>query len=126
LESAEPGRIDVSVIGLTLATDTVNEDGSFRIEFNNHETDFFMVSTGKTAFSLFLSPGDSIYITANTDEFADTFTAEGSKAQEAVYMRKKLKTERESGLNDYFTLMKLEKEAYFAKKDSLLIAAKQP
>ncbi|MGY6521213.1 MAG: TlpA family protein disulfide reductase [Mongoliitalea sp.] len=47
-----------------IATTSLSEDGSFNIRFDAEESEYYYVSAGKEGFSLFLSPGDSIFVEA--------------------------------------------------------------
>ncbi len=123
LTNAEGNRITAS-LDEELASDSLKDDGSFLLKFDFEETETFTFNAGNTAFTLYLSPGDSIYITADAEEFAETFLAQGDKAHESMYARKKIKASRESGMNDYMKLMAHGTEAYFAKRDSVINVVK--
>jgi thiol-disulfide isomerase/thioredoxin len=107
-----------------LSTDTIQTDGSFLLKFEYGETETFMVQNADLRFSLYLSPGDSIYLTGDAEEFGTTFLASGDKAKENTYLRKKIKSMNESGLNNFMDLMALKKDDYFVKKDSILNVVK--
>jgi len=107
-----------------LSIDSIQSDGSFLLKFDYSETETFVVQNADLRFSLYLSPGDSIFLTGDADEFGVTFLATGDKAEENTYLRKKIKSMNESGLNDFIELMALKKEDYFKKKDSILNVVK--
>lgn len=125
LSNPESSTIKVSLDG-DLATDSLDSEGNFVLRFDHHETESFMLQSGDLRFSLYLSPGDSIYITGDAKDFGETFHAEGSKSLENAYLRKKFKNLREVGLDNWMELMKHPKDLYFAKKDSMLALVKKP
>ena len=107
-----------------LSVDSIQSDGSFLLKFEYSETETFMLQNADLRFSLYLSPGDSIYFTGDAEDFGPTFLASGDKAAENTYLRKKIKSMNESGLNNFMELMALKKDDYFVKKDSLLNVVK--
>lgn len=125
ISNPESATIKVSVDD-DLATDSLDADGNFVLQFEYQETESFMVQSGDLRFALYLSPGDSIFLTGDAKEFGRTFKAEGSKALENSYLRKKIITSNESGLDNWMELMKHPKDVYFAKKDSMLALVKKP
>jgi thiol-disulfide isomerase/thioredoxin len=102
-----------------IASDSVKEDGSFRIQFESKMAEYFTFRLKNTSFNLFLSPGDSIYIEANIESFGDSFQAHANKATENTYLRKKAKIISTHQMNNFMELMKKSKEEYFAKTDSI-------
>lgn len=108
-----------------LSNDSIQKDGSFLLKFEYGETETFMVQNDDLRFSLYLSPGDSIYLTGDAEEFGVTFLATGDKSEENTYLRKKIKSMNESGLNNFMELMALQKDAYFVMKDSILNVVKR-
>jgi hypothetical protein len=124
---SNPGAATIKVtLDDDLATDSLDADGNFVLNFEHKETESFMVQSGDLRFTLYLSPGDSIFLTGDAKEFGKTFKAEGSKALENSYLRKKIITSNESGLDNWMELMKHPKDVYFAKKDSILALVKKP
>lgn len=107
-----------------LSIDSIQNDGSFLLRFEYGETELFIIQNADLRFSLYLSPGDSIYLTGDAEEFGPTFLASGDKAGENTYLRKKMKSMNESGLNNIMELMALNKDEYFVKKDSMLNVVK--
>ncbi|WP_194975641.1 TlpA family protein disulfide reductase [Aquiflexum lacus] len=107
-----------------LSVDSLQSDGSFLLKFDYEETELFLVQNADLRFSLYLSPGDSIYLTGDAEEFGATFLASGDKAGENSYLRKKMKSMNESGLNNIMELMALKQDEYFMKKDSMLNVVK--
>ncbi|MCS4433053.1 TlpA family protein disulfide reductase [Aquiflexum gelatinilyticum] len=108
-----------------LASDSVQSDGTFRLKFDYPESGMFLLTNGDLRFSLYLNPGDSIFITGDAKEFGQTFMASGDKAKENAYLRKKFRAINESGLDNFMETMALKKEAYFSRKDSLISIVKQ-
>jgi thiol-disulfide isomerase/thioredoxin len=100
-----------------IAKTTISEDGNFRITFEAKESEYYYISTGEEAFSLFLSPGDSIFVEASLESLDDTFKLHGDLAAENTYLFEKDKYSKESGINNPIELMALDKDAYFTKKD---------
>ena len=125
LENSDAKMIKVSLDG-DLDSDSLANDGSFTLKFENSETQSFLLECGDLRFSLYLSPGDSIFLTGDAKEFGATFRAEASKAAENTYLRKKIKITNEVGLDNWMELMKYPKDVYFAKKDSLFALVKKP
>jgi thiol-disulfide isomerase/thioredoxin len=109
-----------------LATDSLDAEGNFVLRFEYQESESFLVENGDLRFALYLSPGDSIFLTGEAKEFGETFKAEGSKSIENSYLREKFKTINEVGLDNWMELMKHPKDVYFAKKDSMLALVKKP
>ena len=124
LENPESPFIIVSHEYLEIVKDSVQADGSFSLTFDYEETGMYSVLNGDLRFSIYLNPGDSIFITGDSKEFDQTFTASGDMAKENVYLSKKNNFMFEGGLYDYYVLMALKKEAYFTKKDSIISIAK--
>ena len=124
LENSESPIISVSHDYEEIAQDSVKSDGSFVLAFDYEETGIYSVLNGDLRFSLYLNPGDSIFITGDSKEFEQTFTASGDMAQENVYLNKKDYFLYESGLYDPYVFMALKKDVYFSKKDSIISIAK--
>jgi thiol-disulfide isomerase/thioredoxin len=120
LENSESPFIIVSHDYEEITQDSVKSDGSFVLKFDYEEAGNYSVLNGDLRFSLYLNPGDSIFITGDSKEFEQTFTASGDMAQENMYLSKKDNFTYESRLFDYYVLMALKKEAYFSKKDSVI------
>ena len=125
------GKLDNSeypLIGVSqdeeLASDSLESDGTFRLKFDYPESGMFMLTNGDLRFSLYLNPGDSIFITGDAKEFGKTFIASGDKAKENTYLRKKFRAIDESGLDNFMDIMILKKDEYFSKKDSLISLVK--
>lgn len=100
-----------------IATTSLSEDGSFNIRFDAEESEYYYVSAGKEGFSLFLSPGDSIFVEADVESMDDTFKLHGALAVENTYLFEKDKYSNESGINNPIELMALDKDTYFTKKE---------
>ena len=107
-----------------LAQDSVQSDGTFQLNFEYPESGMFMLTNGDLRFSLYLDPGDSIFVSGDVKEFGATFLASGDKAKENSYLRKKFKAINESGIDNFMETMALKKEAYFSRKDSLMSIVK--
>ncbi len=119
LASLEPGSIKV-LTDNELASDSIDSEGNFVLRFDLDESNYVSVRTGKLGFSIFIAPGDSMYLTADNKDFAGTFQATGDKAAEAAYLRKKAAVTNETGLNNLMALMRHDKDTYLHKKDSAL------
>ncbi|MCH6235139.1 TlpA family protein disulfide reductase [Cognataquiflexum rubidum] len=124
LGNSESPIISVSHDYEEITQDSVKSDGSFVLDFDYEETGIYSLSNGDLRFSLYLNPGDSIFVTGDSKEFEQTFTASGDMAQENEYLNKRDYFLYESRLYDYYVLMALKKDAYFSKKDSIIFIAK--
>ncbi|AFL85427.1 thiol-disulfide isomerase-like thioredoxin [Belliella baltica DSM 15883] len=107
-----------------IAVASVEEDGSFRVDFESESTENYYVRAGREGFNLFLSPGDSVYIEANTNDFNESLKFHGDHLAENTFLFERDKLFRESGMGDMMTLMGMEKNAYFDKKDEFFATLK--
>ena len=73
----------VSDLPEDLIKDTVylNEDGTFKTSFELPECRPVKLYDGKESTQMYLCPGDSVYITLNTEEFDESLLYEGNGAQ---------------------------------------------
>jgi thiol-disulfide isomerase/thioredoxin len=124
LGNSESPIISVSHDYEEITQDSVKSDGSFVLTFDYEETGIYSVSNGDLRFSLYLNPGDSIFVTGDSKEFEQTFTASGDMAQENEYLSKTDYFFYRSRLYDAYVFMAQKKEAYFSKKDSIISIAK--
>jgi thiol-disulfide isomerase/thioredoxin len=124
LENSESPIISISFDYEEITQDSVKADGSFLLAFDYEETGIYSILNGDLRFSLYLNPGDSIFITGDSKEFEKTFTASGDMAHENEYLNKKDYFLYESRLYDSYVFMAMKKDAYFFKKDSIISIAK--
>ncbi len=96
---------------------SVVEDGSFHLFINSEVAKTYFFTSGKERFDLFLSPGDSVYVAADSKDFKSTLIFEGDREAENKYLFDLVNFSSESGMNNVMELMKLDKEAYFQKKN---------
>lgn len=101
-----------------IALDSLSESGSFHLRFLPEEADYFMLRFDQTGLDLFLSPGDSLYVSFDTEDVAGTFKAENDKALENTFIRQRRKLTNDMQLNDIFSLMALDKDVFENKVDS--------
>lgn len=64
----------------------VSDDGSFRKALDTVTEGYYSFTHGKEYTDLFLSPGDSLFVTFNTDEFDETMHYEGKGAEKSNYL----------------------------------------
>lgn len=107
-----------------IASSTIDEDGNFHIKLNSDESETFFIAAGRDRFNLFLSPGDSIYVSADSKEFNTSFKLEGDHVTENTYLFEKTLFNYESGIGNMMGLMENKKNIYFHKKDSLFALSK--
>ncbi|MCH7399168.1 TlpA family protein disulfide reductase [Belliella sp. DSM 107340] len=100
-----------------IAKTSVSEDGSFQLEFDAESSENYSVRAGREGFSLFLSPGDSVFVEVDSEDFKNSFKLHGDHVSENTFIFEKDKLYRDSGMGNMMELMKLDKEAYFAKKN---------
>ena len=97
----------VSDLPEDLIKDTVylNEDGTFKTSFELPECRPVKLYDGKESTQMYLCPGDSVYITLNTEEFDESLLYEGNGAQKnnilAEYYLKFMDYENKDLINFY-------------------------
>lgn len=101
-----------------------DDEGNFNLVFEGDEGSNYVVYSGRTHFELYLSQGDSIYITADAKDFSNTFDIHGDHDKENKYLFEKAQIDYESGLNNLMEIMSHSKEKYFHTKDSLFTLSK--
>ncbi len=99
-----------------IASTKVEEDGSFHLVINSEDAETYFFIGGKERFDLFLTPGDSVYVAADSKDFKATLIFEGDRVAENTYLFDMSNLYSESGM-DVMELMKLDKEEYFQKKN---------
>ena len=102
-----------------IGSDSLDAEGHFHITFELDAPAYLAASNGRNRVLLYLTPGDSIHLSADLAHFDSTLSISGTKAIEANYLKDKSKLMAETGMNNFMKLMSHEKEAYFALKDSL-------
>ncbi|WP_228527838.1 TlpA disulfide reductase family protein [Pararhodonellum marinum] len=102
-----------------IANSKVDEDGNFKLVFEGDEPSSYSLYSGRTYLNLYLSPGDSIYVSADAKDLSGTFEVNGDHEKEIRYLFEKAKTETEIGLTYPMELMEKPKEEYLQIKDSL-------
>jgi thiol-disulfide isomerase/thioredoxin len=98
-----------------IASTKYDEDGTFHISFDAEEAATYFLRAGVGNFRLFLSPGDSVYVTADGENFKTTLHLEGTHAAESTYLNQQNDFYTEE-LGDMFELMGLPKDEYMEKK----------
>lgn len=121
IEGMESASFHVTRYGERSVSADIMEDGSFQIRVNMDETAYLSTWSGDMYFIVYLSPGDSLYITAEKDDFFNKIRFEGDKAREAEYLHRVSYFLRETELGDRKKLGSYSKERYFEVKDSLLM-----
>ncbi|SMD44464.1 protein of unknown function [Aquiflexum balticum DSM 16537] len=107
-----------------IASTKLDDAGNFKLEFEGDEASRYILYSGRTNFGLYLSPGDSIYITADAEDISGTFEVQGDHEKEIRYLFEKDQSDEESGLNNPMELMAKSKDDYFQTKDSLFAISK--
>ncbi|MCH7408338.1 TlpA family protein disulfide reductase [Belliella sp. DSM 111904] len=102
-----------------IANTKLEEDGSFHVSFDADKFENYMLTAGRERLNLFLSPGDSLYITGDAAKFGESIVFSGDHEAENAYLYEKNNINTKSGLSNYMELMGLDKDAYFKKKDSI-------
>ncbi len=69
--------------------DKLIENGSFNIRFEIHKPQMAVFNDGNEITRMFIQPGDSLYLTLNTEEFDETIKYSGNGANENNYMAAK-------------------------------------
>ena len=119
IEGLESGKFQVSRYGERPVSADVLEDGSFRIRIIMDEPAYLSTWTGDQYFIVYLSPGDSLFIWADKEDFFHQFRFEGDKAREAEYLHRVQYFLEETELGDRNQLGRYGKDRYFEVKDSL-------
>lgn len=96
----------------------MEDGGEFNLRFEFDGPAYFTVTDGKVGYKVFMSPGDSIFISGDVENFKETAEASGDKAEEIRYIRDKARLENETGLHNIMQLMSKQPEAYLMAKDS--------
>ncbi len=113
LQGHNEEEVSVSLFGI-LTESTTDEAGNFELRFEYPQAAYFEVAFGRGGMDLFLSPGDSIHIELDSDNFPESFKATGDRSRENNYLvRHKYLISKEHQLNDFMSLFEHEKEAYF-------------
>ncbi|EOZ98375.1 thioredoxin family protein [Indibacter alkaliphilus LW1] len=124
LENSEAEEIKL-YLDDEIAETALDEEGKFHLSLDSDESATYYLIAGRDRLRLFLSPGDSIYISADSKEFDETLTLAGDRSIENKYLIAKSDWENESGIAQTMELMKLGKEDYFKKKDSFFKKQKE-
>lgn len=146
LKGYEAKEIRFWWVGDSMKTTSI-EEGEFKISFDAEETKTYALSVVpsvrynmndpawkiqamRSRFSLFLSPGDSTYLSADFNDFSDSFKIEGDHSAENTYLFEKrvhdnLSTDFRGGFVDWWPFMGLDNAQYVNKKDSLFNASRR-
>jgi thiol-disulfide isomerase/thioredoxin len=100
------------------------EDGTFYLSFDAEEEGVYFIRAGVGDFSLFLTPGDSVFVTADGQEFKNSFQLSGNRVAESNYLHQKNLFLYEE-LGDMFELFSLPREAYLDKRSRFFIRQKE-
>jgi thiol-disulfide isomerase/thioredoxin len=113
LLNAESKEVEL-YMGDDLEVFSIAEDGHFliRLEIDDYQT--FRLGTDRRSYELFLVPGDSIFVTADANEFRNSFHASGDRVAENTYLIEKDKFYFESNMMDLF---EKDKDDYFEVKN---------
>lgn len=101
-----------------IASSSIEEDGSFYLNFDTEETETYILVANRERVDLFLSPGDSVYLAADSKDFKTTLGFQGDHIMENKYLFDKHKFYAESGMDNMMELMKLDQDNYFQKKNA--------
>ena len=78
-------NLDPKFVQVFVDSVKVNNDGSFKIDFEVEETTFMMLHLDKKTFiTLVVSPGDKIKVAADKESFAKKYKVEGSEDSKLV------------------------------------------
>lgn len=100
------------------AAAAIEDSGKFSLRFEFEGHSYFTVTEGKVGYKVFMSQGDSIFISGDAENFEETAEVKGDKIEEIQYIREKAQLENETGLHNIMRLMAKEPEAYLMSKDS--------
>ncbi|WP_373497504.1 TlpA family protein disulfide reductase [Aquiflexum sp.] len=123
IENLEAENISIFQNG-DIASGKLDDEGNFKLVFEGDESLIYTIYSGRTNFGLYLSPGDSIYLTADAEDISGTFEVNGDHEKEIRYLFEKAQFDKESGLNNQMDLMAKSKDDYFKTKDSLFALSK--
>jgi len=107
-----------------IASTVFEEDGTFYVSFDAEEEAVYFIRVGVGDFSLFLTPGDSVFVTADGKEFKNTFQLSGDRVAESTYIHQKnlfLSDE----LGDMMELFSLPKDEYLDKRSRFFSRQKE-
>jgi len=107
-------------VGLERISDTATVDstGKFIINIDIEKPGYYTFFHGRETASLYLSPGDSINLKLNTDEFDETLSFDGKGALANNYIIETYLLNEKLGI-DYREIYKLEKIDFLSKIDSV-------
>ncbi|MBW8050974.1 MAG: AhpC/TSA family protein [Cytophagales bacterium] len=105
----------------TVVIDSINvdENGKFISSFELEKAGYFKFYHGREHTDLFLTPGDSLYISLNIEKFDETIQYNGKGAEVNNYLAKKVLLEEKLNAIGYPQLYSLEKEQFIARADSV-------
>jgi thiol-disulfide isomerase/thioredoxin len=107
-----------------VACGKIDAEGNFKLVFDGDEGSNYTLELGRTQFHLYLSHGDSIYLTADAKDIPNSFEVKGDHEKEIRYYFEKAQTETEIGLTYQTELMKKPKEEYYNLKDRMFALSK--
>ncbi len=110
---------DFATISLNNKIDSsyFNNDSLFRFDIDIKKGSYCVFKQGHEITTLFIAPGDSIYMTLNTDMFDESIIYSGKGAKKNNYLVKKFLDNEKLGL-DYKTLYSLSSDSFLLKIDS--------
>lgn len=108
-----------------LAGTRTGTEGDFEVSFISDIPEYFTFRTSETTFSLYLHPGDSIFISYDSKNPEQTFQASGDRTKEAEYLMKKRALMTESGLANIAQLASQNPDDYLMKKETGLTLLKE-
>ena len=104
---------------IDIASGKIDAEGNFKLVFDGNEGSNYTLESGRTQFDLYLSQGDSVYLSVDFKDIPNSFEVKGGHEKEIRYYFEKAQTEREIGLDYPMELMRRSKEEYFKIRDSL-------
>ena len=102
-------------------SDTIEVDnsGAFHIDLSIESSGYLVFAHGKEITTMFLEPGDSVYLTINTAEFDESVTYSGTGAEKNNYLAKNF-LEEEKQSPDFYMLFSLPVDSFTAFVDSVM------
>jgi thiol-disulfide isomerase/thioredoxin len=107
-----------SLINSKLDTIKLDGEGNFHLAFNNVPPQFFRLHHENEYASLFLNPGDSVFVSIHADKFDESIAFTGSGSESNNYLSQRFLLKQKIVPNEY-DLYKLEPEAFLIKIDSV-------
>jgi len=120
IENTTSDKVQVFIGDDEWESAAMDEDGKFNLHFDFDGPAYFTVTDGRVGYKVFMSPGDSIHVSGDAENFEETAEVTGDNTEEINYIRQKAQLEKETGLHNIMQLMSREATEYLAAKDSAL------